>query len=278
MIKIGVYNELLAFRKEEQGVYLLDKEDREEVLLPNAYVSEDLEMGDIISVFVYKDSEDREVATTEIPLIFLNKIAVLEVVDVNNTGAFLNWGLRKDLLLPFREQYSEPVKGEKVVVFLTLDFKSERLIASMKMDRILDNEEMDLKEGQEVDLIVYAPTDLGFNCIVDGKYKGLLYKNEVFEELQVGEKRRGFVKKIREENKLDLVLQKQGFEVFEDHQQTVLHFLEANGGVSELNDKSTPEEIKNALKMSKKAFKKAIGMLYKDKKITISEKGIQQVS
>ena len=273
MIFIGKYNTLTIERVTSVGMFLSDVEG-EEVLLPNQYLTDDMHVEDVIKVFVYLDSEDRPVATTETPKIIRNEFAVLQVKDVSEHGAFLDWGLIKDLFVPFREQSVSMEIGDWHVVYLYLDQKSSRLIASTKIDRFLENERLTVKEGDEVDLIIYQKTDLGYNTIVNQYHKGLIYGNEVFKDLKIGDKLKGFVKKIRPENKLDISLNKSTTEQIEPAAQNILDELKNAGGFLNLSDGSSPEEIHKRLEISKKVFKKAIGGLYKNGTIRIAPEGI----
>ena len=273
MLFIGKYNTLTIERVTSVGMFLSDVEG-EEVLLPNQYLKDDMHVEDVIKVFVYLDSEDRPVATTETPKIIRNEFAVLQVKDVSEHGAFLDWGLIKDLFVPFREQSVSMEIGDWHVVYLYLDQKSSRLIASTKIDRFLENERLTVKEGDEVDLIIYQKTDLGYNTIVNQYHKGLIYGNEVFKDLKIGDKLKGFVKKIRPENKLDISLNKSTTEQIEPAAQNILDELKKAGGFLNLSDGSSPEEIHKRLEISKKVFKKAIGGLYKNGTIRIAPEGI----
>ncbi len=276
MLFIGKYNHLTIARSTDFGLFLEDVQG-EEVLLPNRYVTDEMEIGQDIKVFVYNDSEDRPVATTETPYIIRNEFAFLEVKEVTSHGAFLDWGLLKDLFVPFREQPFPMQAGEKYVVFLYLDHASSRLIASAKINKFLDNERLTVTEGQEVDLLIWERTDLGYNVIVNQFHKGLLYHNEIFKNIQVGDTAKGFVKKIREENKLDISLEKPGVERFEPLIERILTELRKNDGFLPLHDGSTPEVIYSKLEMSKKNFKKSIGNLYKKGVIQMEKEGIRLV-
>lgn len=273
MLFIGKYNYLTIERVTSVGMFLSDVEG-EEVLLPNQYITDDMQVGDQIKVFVYLDSEDRPVATTQTPKIVRNEFAFLEVKDVSEYGAFLDWGLIKDLFVPFREQPKPMEIGEWHVVFLYLDQKSQRLLASAKIDKFLESERLTVAEGDEVDLLVWQKTDLGYNVVVNQYHKGLIYANEVFQPLQIGDTLKGYVKKIREENKIDISLQKTGYDVVEPVSKQILEEVRNGQGFLNLSDNSSPEDIYNRLKISKKVFKKAIGGLYKQGLIRIEEDGI----
>lgn len=273
MLFIGKYNYLTIERVTSVGMFLSDVEG-EEVLLPNQYITDDMQVGDQIKVFVYLDSEDRPVATTQTPKIIRNEFAFLEVKDVSEYGAFLDWGLIKDLFVPFREQPKPMEIGEWHVVFLYLDQKTQRLLASAKIDKFLETDRLTVSEGEEVDVLVWQKTDLGYNVVVNQYHKGLIYANEVFQPLEIGDSLKGYVKKIREENKLDISLQKTGYEVVEPVAKQILEELKKGKGFLNLSDNSSPEDIYQRLKISKKVFKKAIGGLYKQGIIRIKEDGI----
>ena len=277
MLFIGKYNYLTIQRLTSVGMFLSDVEG-EEVLLPNQYLTDEMQVDDTIRVFVYLDSEDRPVATTETPKIIRNEFAYLQVKDVSEHGAFMDWGLIKDLFVPFREQSTPMEIGEWHVVFLYLDQKSSRLIASTKIDRFLENERLTVKEGDQVDLLIWQKTDLGYNAIVNQYHKGLIYANEVFKDVKVGDALKGYIKKIREENKLDITLQKTGYEVVEPTAKHIMDELKKDNGFLDLSDSSSPEKIYKRLEISKKVFKKAIGGLYKQGLIKISDEGIYLVA
>ncbi len=275
MLQIGVYHTLKIDRETKVGLFLVNETD--DVLLPNKYVPNDFTIGDDLTVFVYLDHEERPVATTLKPLITLNSFAVLKVNYINKFGAFLNWGMEKDLFVPFKEQARPMEKDKRYIVTMYLDKQTGRLAASSKINQFLDKEPLDAEVGQEVDLMVSHITEIGINVIINGKFRGLAYQNEVFETVSPGYKTKGYIKTIRPDGKIDVSFQKQGFEAIDDSSQQVLEALKQNDGVLRLNDNSHPEEIKSILKMSKKTFKKAIGSLYKQKLIDINNEGIQLV-
>lgn len=272
MIEIGKYNRLEILRDTRVGLFLGTQ--THEVLLPNKYVPQQFEIGDEIQVFVYLDHQERLTATTLKPYIKLNEFAYLKVNYTNEFGAFLDWGLEKDLFVPFKEQARTMEEGKRYLVYMYLDEKTDRLVASSKLNQFLDQDKISLETGQEVDLIVSHITELGINVIINAKYKGLLYKDEVFENLTPGKKIKGYIKNIREDNKIDVSVNKLGFDAVEENAQKILDELRASNGFLRLHDKSHPEEIKTVLKMSKKIFKKAIGTLYKQQIISIKEDGI----
>lgn len=271
---LGKINTLTANRSTDNGFYLIDDKEKE-VLLPNKYVSETLKVGDSIDVFIYKDSEDRIVATTVNPTIKRHEFAFLKVKDVNKYGAFLDWGLDKDLLVPFFEQNNKMEAGKSYVVYLYLDQETDRLVASSKIDDFIEDEDIDLVEDQEVDIIVTKRTDLGFKVIIDQLFEGLVYHNEIFKPLEIGDTLKAYVKPLREDGKIDLILQKAGYKnVNEPNSILILDKIKSNNGFLGLNDKSSPEDIYNKVGLSKKAFKKAIGGLYKQKLILIEKNGL----
>jgi len=275
MINIGKYNTLKIVRETQVGLYLSDGET--DILLPNKYIPREYEVGEELIVFVYLDHEERPVATTLEPYIYLDEFALLRVNYVNKFGAFLNWGLEKDLFVPYREQARPMEVGKRYLVFMYLDHETNRLAASSKLNQFLSNDELTVEEGEEVDLIVSHITDMGINVIINEKHKGLMYKNEVYEDLRTGDRIKGYIKAIRPDNKIDVSLQKNGFERIEPNAEKILDEMRANRGFLRLNDNSHPEDIKTVLKMSKKTFKKAIGTLYKQKLIEIKEDGIYLV-
>lgn len=273
MIDIGKINKLTILRSTDNGFYLIDEEENE-VLLPNNYIKEGWAIGDEVEVFVFNDSEDRLTATTIEPKIKLDGFALLQVNDVNSVGAFLNWGLPKDLFVPFKEQKHKMREGKFYVVTMFLDYDTERLVASSRIDSFLEYEDIELTNGQEVDLIIYERTPMGYNCVINGLYKGLIYENEVFRDLNIGEKTTGYIKNVREDLKIDVSLQKVGYVAQDENQEKIMNILKGDAGYIGLTDKSKPEAIYEELRMSKKAFKKAIGGLYKQKLIWLKKDGV----
>jgi predicted RNA-binding protein (virulence factor B family) len=274
-MEVGKYNSLQILRGTSVGMYLGDEEGND-VLLPHKYIPENAQIGETIDVFIYRDSEDRLIATTLKPLILLNQFAILEVVAATQFGAFLDWGLEKDLFVPFKEQNHKLQKGQYVPVYLYLDEQTDRVVASAKVHKYFKNlDGVELDEGQEVDLLVFEKTELGHNVVVNNLYKGLVYENETFRRLAWGDTTKGYVKLIRDEGKIDISLQPLGFlKTLEPNQKAILDKLQQSGGTLNLSDSSDPIEIQEVLEMSKKAFKKAIGVLYKDKKILIKDDSI----
>lgn len=275
MIEIGQYNTLKIVRDTSVGLYLSDGD--KDILLPNKYVPRKFEIGDELAVFIYLDHEERMVATTLKPYIRLNEFAFLRVNFVNKFGAFLDWGLEKDLFAPFREQARPMEKGKRYLVYMYLDEKTNRLVATSKINQFLSNDHLTVEKGEEVDIIVSHITEVGINVIINEQHKGLLYKDEVYEDLRTGDRMTAYIKTIRPDNKIDVSLQKPGFEGIEPNAEKILEELRASRGFLRLNDDSHPEDIKTVLKMSKKTFKKAIGTLYKQKLIEIKEDGIYLV-
>ncbi|MCB9294788.1 MAG: GntR family transcriptional regulator [Lewinellaceae bacterium] len=273
MIEIGKYQTLKAARRIAHGMALVDEEG-DDVLLPKKFVPESLAPGDDIEVFVYTDSEDWPVATTQRPKVTLGQFAYLQVKEVTPFGAFLDWGLDKDLLAPFAEQARKMERGKFYLVYLLLDEQTDRLIASTKLSKFLETENIKLAEGEEVGLLIGPATDIGFNAIINHRYRGLLYKSELFRPLQPGDMCKGYVKTIRPDKKIDLALQRPGYAHVEPNAQKILQVLEKNNGFLGLHDKSAPEEIAARLQMSKKTFKKAIGALYKQRLIRIEADGV----
>ena len=282
MIEIGKYNTLTILRETKVGIYLglpeENKDPSKDILLPIKYIPNEFEIGEEIIVFVYLDHEERPVATTLEPYILLNEFALLRVNYVNQIGAFMDWGMEKDILVPFREQARPMEKGKRYLVYLYMDEKTNRLVASSKTNQFLNNDHFTVENGEEVDLIVSHITEVGINVIINEKHKGLLYKNEVYDDLRTGDRIVGFIKNIRPDGKIDVSANKLGFENIEPSAKTILDELKASRGFLRLNDDSNPEDIKTVLKMSKKTFKKAIGTLYKEKLIEIKEDGIYLIN
>lgn len=277
LITPGTYNTLILHRFTSVGAYLgmPDAAYEDVVLLPNKYLKPGMQEGGEVEVFIYLDSEDRPVATTETPLIEIGKFAELEVKEVNRVGAFLDWGLEKDLFVPYSEMVFKLEVGVKYIFGMFFDERTGRLVATPRISHLLERENITLQGSEKVELWVYNETELGYQVIVNGKYGGLIYENEAFEELQIGDRRTGFVKQVRPDGKIDVSLRPLGVASIEPNAQKVLDVLNANGGFLGLSDKSKPEEITEKLNMSKKAFKKAIGSLYKKRLIIIEDRGIK---
>jgi len=277
MINIGTYNTLNILRETSVGLFLGD-EDGEDVLLPNKYVPKDFKIGESMRVFVYLDFEERKVAVTIEPKIKLGEFAFLKVMDVSEVGAFLDWGMEKELMVPFKEQIQKMEEGSSYVVCMNIDEQTDRLYASSKLDKYLKVVKPEVKIGEEVDLLVYHKSEMGYAVIVNQKYKGLIFANEVFQDIGIGDSLKGFVKKIRTDQKLDISLQAIGYTKYNDpNTEKLFRALHKNEGFLALNDKSSPEDIYKRLGMSKKAFKKSLGALYKRRKIKIEKSGIRLI-
>ncbi len=276
MIRLGEYNTLEILRETDPGLYLGDTQENV-VLLPHRYKPENFNIGDMLEVFVYLDYEERPVATTLTPHVLLNDFGYLHCSDVNEFGAFMDWGVQKQLFVPFKEQ-ARPMKvGNWYIVYLSMDEQTNRLVGSSKTNKYLNNDTVTLQKFDEIDIMVTHITDLGANVIVDGKHKGLIFINDIFEDIRTGDTMKAFVKSVRDDNKIDVVLQSPGYRSIEPNANFILEELKAAGGFMPLHDKSEPQDIKNELGMSKKSFKKAIGTLYKDKQILIKADGIELI-
>lgn len=276
MISIGQYNDLRIINKTENGLILTDGD--KEVLLPYHQVPPHTETGENLSVFVYLHKDSRLLATTQKPLACVGDFACLTVVDETENGVFMDLGIDKDIFVPQKEQKRPMFKGDKHVVYVFLDENNDRMIASSRLGDFVEEEDIDLEEGDEVSLLIADRSDLGFNAIIDNKYIGLLYTNELFDELQSGESRKGWIKKIRVDGKIDLSLQPMGYGHILDNKEVILDELKACGGIIYLGDKSAPDAIYERFKLSKNAFKKVIGSLYKDRLITVSDHEIKLVA
>lgn len=273
MIKIGEYNRLEIIRETDHGLFISDDEGNE-ILLPNRYVPSEFKIWEEIEVFVYLDNDERLVAVTDRPYIKRGEFALLRCNAVTDHGAFLDWGLVKELFCPFREQAFKMKVGGWYLVYCYLDEVTNRLVASSKTNRFLDNKALTVQQFDEVDLIVSHPSDIGMNVIINKEHAGLIFKDDIFKDLSIGDHLKGYVKKIREDNKIDIVLGQIGYRNIEPNAETILHELQDNGGFLALNDKSDPTDIKRQVQMSKKSFKKAIGTLYRQKLIEIKDDGV----
>jgi predicted RNA-binding protein (virulence factor B family) len=273
MTEIGKFNILKACRAAREGTYLCDEEG-EEVLLPAKEEPEDLLIGDQLRVFVYRGPDDKMVATLKEPKVVRNEFAYLQVVEVTRHGAFLDWGLDKDLLLPFSEQARKMKKGEWCLICLYLDEQTDRLVASARIQKFLDNENLTVRPGDEVNLLIGWETDLGFNVIINNRHQGLLFHKDLFKEIHTGDRMKGYIHQIKPDNKIDVGLQKPGYGKVPANAQKILDELKQHNGFLPLTDKSPPELIRDRLGMSKKTFKKAVGGLYKQRLISIEADGI----
>lgn len=274
MIKIGEYNTLKVVKDLDFGLYL-DGGSAGEILLPARYVPRNVKPGDELEVFLYHDNEGRLITTTAKPHATVGEFAFMEVRSVSNAGAFLDWGLMKDLLVPYREQKASMVEGRWYLVYVYLDNESSRIVASARINKFLDNVPADYEYNQEVDLIVADETELGFKVIINQKHWGLLYHSEVFKVLAKGDKLKGYIKEVREDDKIDVSMHKLGYAKVDGISQNILNVLNQNGGYMDVHDRSDAGEIYAIFGCSKKSFKKAIGSLYKNKYITLEEKGIR---
>ena len=274
MVNIGKYNTLKVLKEVDFGVYL-DGESEGEILMPIRYVPKNCQPGDMVDVFLYLDSEDRPIATTEKPYAQVGEFAMLRVKSVNKIGTFLDWGVMKDLLVPFREQKVTMIEGRSYLVYIHVDEESKRIVASAKLNKFLDKTVPEYVTGQEVDLVIESETDLGYKAIVNNLHWGILYENEVFEQLAKGIKMKGFIKKVRTDNKIDLSLQPLGYVKVDPITQMILDELKKAGGFIAVSDKSEAEEVYRVFGISKKTFKQAVGSLYKKRLITIGTDGIR---
>ncbi|MBS9525148.1 RNA-binding protein [Litoribacter alkaliphilus] len=272
MKELGKISSLLINRFTPNGAYLALR-DGEEVLLPKSYLKGDEKEGEEIEVFVYTDSEDRPVAVTNRPNAIVDEFAVMEAKEITKFGAFMDWGLQKDLFVPKSEMGKDMVEGEKYLVMVCVDHKTNRLIGVSKYEDFILTDTQGYEPGQQVEGVVFDESELGFKVLIEGKFEGLLYKNEVFRNLAVGDKVSPFVKKVRQDGKVDLMLEAPTREKYEKGAEKILEILKVRKSLP-LHDKSSPEEIQKVLGMSKKHFKQSIGQLYKDKKITIEPDGI----
>lgn len=273
MIQLGSHNTLKVLRSTSIGLFLGDDEGTE-VLLPNKYVPEDFKIDMDLEVFCYLDNNERPIATTLEPKITRNGFAFLEVVEVGEFGAFLDWGLEKHLLVPFKEQAQRMEEGKKYVVHCYMDEKTFRLTGSSRVDKFLSNEDVAYEVNDEVDLLVYRRTPLGWEVVVDGKYKGLIFESDVFRPITNGDSLKGYVKNVRADKKIDLSLKPIGAKMLEPTAKIIYDKLVRNDGFLPLHDKSSPEEIQFTLHLSKKAFKKGVGILYRQRKINLQDDGI----
>jgi len=276
MIQLGTYNSLTILRETDPGLFLGDDESNE-VLLPHKYKPENFSIGDSIDVFVYLDNEERPIATTQKPALVLDTFAYLRCEEVNKFGAFMDWGLTKQLFVPFKEQITPFKEGRRYIVYLYLDEKTNRLVGSNKTFNFTENENLTVAEKEEVSILITHISEHGAHAIVNQKHAGLIHTSNIFEDLRPGDILPAHIKKIRHDKKIDLVLQVPGYKSIEPNAKYILEELEAAGGFLPLHDKSEPETIKNELGISKKSFKKAIGTLYKNKLITLREDGIERV-
>lgn len=274
MIQIGKYNTLKIVKDLDFGVYL-DGGNELEILLPARYVPKNVKPGDEIEVFIYHDNEGRLIATTARPLAVVGEFKFMEVKSVNQIGAFLEWGIMKDLLVPFKEQKMAMQEGRWYLVYVRLDHVTERIMASARIDKFLNNVPPTYKINEEVDILIAEETEIGYKVIINNKHWGLIYHNEVFQRLEKGEERKAYIKTVREDEKIDVSLTQLGYDKVDGVAAIILDSLKAQGGFLGVHDKSDPELIYSLFSCSKKSFKQAIGTLYKQKRISIEENGIR---
>lgn len=274
MAQLGRRNKLTVKRKLDEGAYL-DGGVSGDILLPKKYVPKECGPGDEVEVFVYADKEDRLLATTRKPYATVGQFAKLRVAANSSSGAYLDWGLQKNLLVPKREQLAPMEEGKSYIVYVFLDAKSNRITASTRLENFLSLHPPGYADGEEVDVFIHDTTDLGFKVFVNNAHEGMVYKNEVFRKLFIGQQLKGYIKKIREDLKIDVSLQKPGYRAVDDISQAILAALKEYGGRIAVTDKSPPGEIYSLFGVSKKTFKKAIGALYKKRLIIIDGNGIR---
>lgn len=271
-VKLGRFNKLEVYSTSEIGVFL-DGENLGRILLPSRYAPNDCDLDDDIDVFIYHDTEGRLVATTQIPFVQVGEFAFLEVSWVNEYGAFLNWGLMKDLFAPFSEQKEKMEIGKKYLIYAYIDDESGRIVASSKIERFFVADMPEYNRNEEIDILISGKTEKGYRAIVDNKYKGMLY--QTFQPVEIGDRMKAYIDKVRQDGKIDLYLNKPGFNGIGDLSAALLTYLKGNGGFTPMTDKSDPELIYNTFGVSKKAFKKAVGDLYKKGLIILEENGIK---
>ena len=275
-LRMGQYNRLKVIKQLDFGIYLDGYED--EILMPTQYVPADVEIGDFVDVFIYRDSEDRAIATSLEPYGTVGEFAYLTVNAATSLGVFMDWGLPKDLFVPFKQQRDNMVVGKSFLVFIHLDTQTDRIVASAKIERFLDEDVSGLSEGMQVDLLPYEYTDMGIKALINQRHLGVLYRDEVFKNIELGKTITGFIKKIREDQKIDLALVEQSYNRIKSSKSDVYQQLQAANGFLPFNDKSDPAAIYRTFGMSKKDFKKTIGGLLKEGKISIKEDGIHGVA
>lgn len=276
MVKVGQYNTLSVVKEVDFGMYL-DGGEAGEILLPKRFVPRGLDVDDDIEIFLYHDSDNRLIATTQKPNAVVGDIALMRVVSMNKQGAFLDWGLMKDLFLPLSQQTMQIDIDGEYLVKLYIDERTGRVAATQRLERDLSNDELTVKEKEQVALIVYQKTDIGYKVIINNKHLGVLHYNEVFRDLEYGAKEKGYIKAIREENKIDVSLGEPGYKKVESETEKILRLLAENNGYLPYHDKSNPEEIYEFFGISKKVFKMATGALYKERKIELTQTGIKLV-
>jgi len=270
MLQIGKFNSLKVIKQVPFGFYL-DGGDDGEVLLPTKFADEACKVGDTCQVFVYHDSDSRLIATSQTPLAQVDECAFLKVVSVNNVGAFLDWGIDKDILVPYSEQDFPMAEGVSYVVFVYFDDETGRVAASTRLRDFLFEEGKNFDPKQEVDLLICGRSDMGYKAVINGSHLGLIFKDEVFKPLRIGQRTKGFIKRVREDNKIDLCFQFHDDGARNDLAEQIIDDLEAHGGISTLTDKSSAQEISKRFNVSKNVYKKALGALYKQKRILLDK-------
>lgn len=276
-MRLGEYNELRLDRFTSPGAYLVDDEGND-VLLPTKYIHPDYQLDDMVEVFLYKDSEGRIIATTLTPKVLVNQFAFLKIAEVNQFGAFAEWGVEKHLLIPFKEQPKPLEEGKHYFIYMYIDEATQRLVGTSRIGMYIEPVENDeLRVNDQVDIMVWEFTDLGLKVLVENRYQGLIFKNELHKRVRMGETLQGFVKNVRPDGKLDIVLEQPGYAKIDAHAQKLLDLLRDNEGFLDLTDKSSPEEIQYRLGWSKKVFKQVIGNLYKQRIISLHDNGITLV-
>ena len=277
MVEVGKCNRLRVIRKTDTGV-LLDGMNLGDIFMPNSYARMDCAAGDDIDVFIFPDSEGQLLATTKKPYAMVGDFALLKVASITPVGTFLDWGLKKDLLIPFGEQKEKMEEGRSYIVYVHLDKKTGRIVASSKLNRFLNKQPADFEEGQRVELLICSQTEIGYKAIIDNSRWGILYKNEVFQPLKKGQRLPGFIKKLRDDGKIDLCLQKPGSEKIGEVSDRIIDLIKARGGFIPVTDTSPAGIIYSMFGVSKKTYKKAIGALYKKRLIVLEEHGVRLAS
>ncbi len=273
MIKIGNYNELKVVKKVDFGFYV-DGEEYGEILMPMKYAPEELSVGDSVKVFLYRDSEDRLVATTEHPFAEVGEVALLQAKSVGKIGAFMDWGVMKDLLVPFREQAEDIVEGRGYVTYVYLDNVTKRIVGSTKLNKYIGNKIPRYEAGEEVEVVVVKRTDLGYKVVVDNLFWGMIFNNDIFDDIRVGDRLPAYVKLVRDDGKIDLTLRAFGGSRVFQLAKMIVGYLNDVGGRMSITDSSSPDDIKCTFHCSKKDFKKALGLLYKRGQVTLNENSV----
>ena len=272
MVNVGLYNTLKVIKAVDFGMYL-DGGEGEEILLPKRFVPKDLKTDDEITVFIYHDNDGRLIATTQQPVAIVGEIAMMEVGDVNSAGAFVKWGIMKDVFVPISHQEKRMKTGDRRLIRLFIDERTGRVTGTEKIDKYLSNYELTVTDDEPVDLVVYQKTDIGYKVIINSKHMGVIHTNEVFRELEVGEKLKGYIKHIRPDNKIDVSPGAKGYTKVPAEEERILSLLRQNSGYLPYNDKSGPEDIYAFFGMSKKTFKMTLGALYKKRLISFTQTG-----